>query len=136
MKRNDLIINPTGKAIRSDDAGSGDYGAPRGSRIHKGIDFICTPGQKVYCPINNAFIVRKAYPYRDMSYNGLLIKNELMEVMMFYLLPTEDIIGTVLGQNDVLGVAEDVSARYVTPMIPHIHLEIVSIDPKLFMQGD
>ncbi len=129
------IISPTGKGIRSDKAGDGSYGASRGNRIHQGVDFICTPGQDVVCPIDNALFVRVAYPYADISYDGCLLRNEFMEVMMFYVEPIEGIVGKTLRQGDKIGVAQNIADRYSDNMTPHIHLDIRSTDPLLFMEG-
>ena len=46
------MISPTGKGIRVDSEGDGNYGASRGSRRHNGIDYICVEGQEVRAPFN------------------------------------------------------------------------------------
>ena len=39
------------KGVRDDELGDGYWGSNRGSRFHKGIDFICDPGENVLFPI-------------------------------------------------------------------------------------
>ncbi len=128
------MISPTGKGIRGFDGhGRGAYGAPRGGRMHRGVDFICDPGQTVVCPIDAARVIRESRPYKEGDYSGILIKNEVVTIQMFYLLPTEGIYGRQVQQGSVLGVAQDISCKY-DGMIPHIHLRILDIDPELFLR--
>lgn len=131
------IISPTGRGIRSDKHGSGYYHAPRGSSLHQGLDFVCVPGQSIVCPINSARVVRRAYPYADKSYGGVLLRNSRMELFVFYFEPDPAIFEKVLFQGDRIGEAQDVSKRYVDPgepeMVPHIHIQINSADPLMFI---
>jgi murein DD-endopeptidase MepM/ murein hydrolase activator NlpD len=132
------MISPTGKGIRSDHYGKGHYGAKRGRRAHRGTDYLATPGQDVFAPISGN-IVRVAYPYDDKSYSGLVIANQHMAVKLFYLVPSVT-SGHHVNKGDVIGFAQDISERYPPPndkkwmiMEPHIHVEIVSLDPDIFI---
>jgi len=128
------LISPTGKPIRNDAAGYGHYHASRGNRLHQGMDFLCAPGQEIYCPIQKARLVRTAYPYADQEYGGVLLQNPYFEIFLFYFLPTDRIHDNPLNQGDVIGVAQDITQRYNHPkMQPHIHLEIKSADPRMFI---
>ncbi len=90
------MISPTKSSIRgTDNHGSGKYGASRGNRLHKGIDFICQPGQRIYSPIDGK-IARIARPYADTKYSGCVIKSEDIEIKMFYFKPIESLIGTMV----------------------------------------
>ena len=130
-----MIISPTGDGIRNDAAGAGHYHASRGNRLHQGIDFLCTPGQQIVCPINNAEVARRAYPYSDLSYDGVLLKNDRFEILLFYFVPSETIFDKTLFQGDVIGIAQDITKRYGSEeMLPHIHLQIDSADPALFLK--
>lgn len=130
-----MIESPTKRGIRSDAAGDGHYHASRGDRLHQGLDFICEPGQKVYCPIDNASFIRLARPYADDDrYSGIAVKNSHMEILLFYLSPFDDLAGKTLFQNTVIGHAQDITKKYNNPaMTPHIHIQIDSVDPMLFM---
>jgi hypothetical protein len=46
------LVNPTGLGIRSDDGGDGHWGAQRGNRTHRGIDFSTIDGQNIVSPID------------------------------------------------------------------------------------
>jgi len=124
--------------LRSEDAwGSGDYGAPRGSRRHRGIDLVVSPGEIILSPMD-AVVVREAAPYEDdAAYRGLLLRGlgEWIgyELKMFYLVPTA--AGT-LRAGDPLGLAQDISLKY-PGITNHIHLELWhqgrTIDPTPFL---
>jgi len=126
------MISSTGKGIRNDPAGHGHYGASRGNKVHQGVDDICVPGQGVMAPISGQ-VSRKAYPYTDKSYGGLLIQGQRMAVKVFYFEPLPGIVGKIIKMGDVIGTAQDISKRYPGKgMTPHIHREICSIDPVIF----
>ena len=119
--------------MRNDSGGSGDYGAKRGDRIHKGTDFLVVPGEKVFAPISG-FVSRIAYPYTDTkAYSGLIIENSEIRVKMFYFLPFPTVIGQEVELGQEIGIAQDISKRYGGGMRPHIHLEIDHMNPMLLI---
>lgn len=137
------MINPTGKAVRIDSAGSGEYGAARGARIHKGTDYLCDVGQPVVSPISGR-IVREARPYgrshvtrrlitEQNEYSGVLIQGKNCAVKMFYLRLLPGIIGEYVTGGTVVGYAQDISLRYSDDMRPHIHLQVDSFNPERIM---
>jgi hypothetical protein len=127
------IISPTGKGVRMDAAGFGNYGARRGKRLHNGMDFECKPGQDIDMPIFGE-LVREAKPYKNEPYSGVVIKSKYMTLKIFYFLPDKSMIGNVVSQGKVIGKAQDITIKYPKQsMKPHIHLEIVHINPALFM---
>jgi len=132
-----MIISPTDREIRNDRAGAGRYHAPRSGRLHSGLDFLCFPGQNIVCPISNAEAIRYAYPYEDKSYSGIFLRNSHFDLMIFYFTPADDIFGKPLSQGEVIGTAQDITQRYDSPfMKPHIHMQIDSADPALFLKED
>lgn len=127
------MISPTGKPVRGTDKwGEGRYGAKRGDHLHKGADFICEPGQDVMAPISG-LVEREARPYAEGEYSGLLIREALFAVKMFYFEPIKEIVGKFVSMGQKIGVAQDVAKKY-PGMTPHIHLEIESIDPTLLLE--
>lgn len=128
------MISPTGKPVRLQDAhGKGCYGAPRGNRIHRGADFICDPGQEVVCPLYEARVERVSKPYAaDLRWSGLKLRNAHLELFLWYLEPLAGIVGQWIHQGDVIGHAQDISIKY-EGITPHVHLEIESINPVLFI---
>jgi hypothetical protein len=116
--------------------GLGYYGAPRGKfRKHNGTDFLCIPGQSVYCPIESGKVVRRAKPYSDDQYQGCLIEGKNISIKLFYVDVWEHMIGTYVKRNDEIGIAQDISAKYGSSMKPHVHLTITSIDPELLIKA-
>jgi hypothetical protein len=129
------LINPTGKAIRSDSEGDGHYGARRGAVRHKGIDLLCVPGQDVLSPVAG-FMLRVAFPYADdLSWTGIVIQGDWCRLKMFYLEPYINITGAKVSAGQPVGKAQDISRRYSDKMQPHIHLEFeeISQDPAMFL---
>lgn len=124
----DKLISPTGGSIREDEAGSGGFGAPRGNRFHDGIDWLCVPGDDVQAPCD-CRIMRIIYPYGDdLSYRGAVLEGKLsgkVFVIMFYVDVKDEMVGKILKQGDVIGKAQDVTARYPNQgMKPHVHMSV------------
>lgn len=128
------VISPTGKPARENDGwGSGAWGASRGKgKRHKGTDYVCEPGQAVRAPISGV-VVREARPYADEPFSGLLMRNEYVELVLFYVDIDRDLIGEKVVKGQELGKAQNIADMY-PDMIPHIHMEIRSIDPDLFVR--
>lgn len=140
------MISPTGLGIRNDAEGFGYFDAPRGRRKHDGTDFLCAPGTEVVFPFDNGKILRIAYPYSgDTELSGVygraIERGKLLYFKMFYFLPRLDVLQLDFKQGDMLGVAQDVTVKYVKPgvpceMKPHVHLEIDRIDPTILMEEE
>lgn len=127
------IMNPTGHSIRGQDSwGSGAFRAPRGNHSHRGIDFVCEPGQDIFCPIDGT-VVREARPYSKGEFSGVLIRNHNLDVKMFYFQPEPMLIGTLVAKGKIIGKAQDISKKY-EGITPHIHLEISAINPQVFLK--
>ena len=130
------IINPTGRGLRNDEMGSGNYGAGRGRRYHQGYDFLCKPGQEVIAPIAG-LITRTAYPYAgNRQYLGLVLQGEWCEVKLFYVkIKSWNLVRKRVKAGDVIGIAQDISDKYGPGCLPHVHLEM-RVDPALFLEGE
>lgn len=118
-----------------DDFGSGLFNAPRGKEKHNGVDYICEPGQVIISPVDGT-IIRKAFPYTDKEFSGVLLENDSIILKMFYFIPDKKIIGSKVKQGERIGIAQDISKLYndkKKKMIPHIHLQIEGIDPTVLM---
>ena len=134
------MISPTGHGIRyADKWGRGAYGATRdnGSRIHKGTDFIVSPiGQKVVAPTAGLVVrIKRPYanPVKGVMFSGILVRASDYEYTLFYLEPLTEIIRTRIEEGQIIGHAQDISKKY-PEMIPHIHMQIDSINPELFIR--
>lgn len=106
--------------------GGGHYLGPRGTRKHKGIDFLCSPGDVIACPVDGVF--RKiGRTYKDdprFVYAEIEAKDQSRH-RVFYCDP-----GTFFeGQEAVfpwlpLGKAQDLTIKHKG--IPtHVHYEII-----------
>ena len=132
------MISPTGHGIRySDMHGRGDYGAPRGNKRHRGVDFIVSPpGQAVVAPCAGDVIRIKnpyANPVNGTFFKGILIRASDYEYTLFYIEPLNEVLRTRVEKGQLLGYAQDISIKY-PGMIPHIHMQFDSINPELFIR--
>jgi hypothetical protein len=126
------MLNPTGGKKRKRDAGgSGSYLAGREGKVHRGQDYLCTPGQQVVAAIGGR-IVRESRPYANDIYSGVVIRNHKMTIKMWYFEPYPCILGRDVCAGQPLGRAQDISKRY-KEVPPHVHLEIDHVDPEIFM---
>ncbi len=118
------MISPTGKGIRSDFAGDGNYGAARGNRRHRGIDYLCDEGQEVIAPFDMT-IERFSYPNADKEMTGIAWRKGKSTGRMWYFTPYLGVIGVKVYKGTVLGIAQSVSAYYGLPeMQDHIHFQV------------
>lgn len=134
MPQPDQFANPTGGTVRGCDSyGCGHFGAPRGtSRTHDGADWVSTPGQDVFAPVNGK-VVRVSAPYRnDPRYSGVLIESPRgRSVFVWYVSPSNKIIGRTVAAGDVIGTAQDLTIKYPArpprrpgPITNHVHVRI------------
>ncbi len=112
--------------LRSDALGDGRFGAPRGRRRHIGLDLLADPGAHVFAPESGT--VRLGYPYSDSrEYRIVDVFSESgVRWRLFYVRPVVE-GGARVGAGDVLGVAQDIAARYTHPGGPvmrnHVHVQ-------------
>ena len=129
---------PTTGGIRSDAAGDGHFGAPRGARTHRGVDYSCYYGEPVSAPIAGK-VTRIAMPYaNDSKFLGVEIVNSEYVAKMFYFDPNYSVIGGYVKEGDTIGYAQSISTKYNGPgkpvMTDHIHLQVkrkgIYVDPE------
>lgn len=118
------MISPTGKGIRSDSEGDGNYCADRGNRKHNGIDYECEQGQEVRAPFD-MHIDRVANPREKSPLSGIAWSYGKSKGKMFYFKPYKYIIGQDVVEGEIIGIAQSVSKGYNLPlMADHIHLQV------------
>lgn len=123
-----ILYNPTNLGIRSDSGGDGHFGASRGDKKHKGLDFICAPGQIIKAVIAGKLI--RAYPYAgDVIFTGCRIWGKDWMSKMFYFIPHKHLINEDVLAGENIGIAQDISAKYGGGMKPHIHVELYKLNP-------
>ena len=112
--------------------GDGAFGASRGHRKHKGIDYACYPGTEIRC--DKVGVVSKlGYPYSDdlaYRYVEVTTTNRLRH-RYFYVEPRVK-VGDLIRKGQVIGESQDISSRYrdpgKPPMINHVHYEVLEQD--------
>lgn len=118
--------------IRNDPAGSGHWGAPRGTEKHKGVDIICQEGDSIYAPINGKF-TKYGWPSDDdgkqhLRYIEITGSGEDSDyiVRLMYCTKTNNLnLNAMVRRGDKIGEAQSVSKAYgKTSMIDHIHYEV------------
>uniref|UniRef100_UPI00398F6C93 leukocyte cell-derived chemotaxin-2-like n=1 Tax=Pristiophorus japonicus TaxID=55135 RepID=UPI00398F6C93 len=112
-----------------DKFGSGEYGASRGQRTHKGVDVICEDGATVYAPFSGK-LVKRANPYGNGNAidNGVQLEGASYCVKIFYVAP-ERYTGSILkGQK--IGILLKMQSVY-PGITSHVHIEMcnTSTDP-------
>ena len=112
----------------SDAWGAGHFGASRGDRTHKGIDFLIPADSTVYSAATGT-VSKIGRPYADSPFRYVEVKDvNGNRIRHFYVNPT------VRAQDRVflgapIGLSQDLSTRYPGdksrgPMPNHMHLEI------------
>ena len=114
--------------LREDAAGSGRFGARRGSRTHQGIDLVAKVGEPVFAPFPGR-LIRIAYPYRsDRRYSGFVIHGQGIELKLFYVRLDERVpVGGLVAPGRLIGWAQDIAGKHGPPMKNHIHIEVRKI---------
>jgi len=118
------LFRPLQNGAREADAfGEGHFGASRGNRKHKGIDFLATPGERVGSPCDGV-IRRIGRCYGDTpEYKLIEIDTDGALVRVFYV-DANVAPGDRVFDRSTLGYAQDIAARYGNGMDNHVHLEV------------
>jgi len=126
------------QGIRSDEAGDGHFGASRGSRTHRGVDYDCDPVAPVLCLVAGK-VTKLGYCYADdLSWRYVQVTDkDSYKHRFFYVTPTVQ-VGDFIGRESIIGVAQDITERYPSQgMNAHVHYEIKTtkgeyLDPEEF----
>jgi len=112
----------------SDDFGSGEFGASRGSRTHKGIDYTAPAGAELISPVDGE-VTKLGYPYAsDLSFRYVEVTDtDGIRHRMFYVSP-DVAVGDSVSRQDPIGKVQDIAGKYNTDtrkMKNHVHYEII-----------
>ena len=118
------IFAPARHGVREGDAwGDGRFGASRGDRLHKGVDFLATEGERISAPcdgvvrrIGQCYVDTDEYKLIEIHAAGALVR-------VFYVTPGVA-PGDAVSIGDTIGHAQDISRRYAPGMHNHVHLEV------------
>lgn len=105
--------------------GCGSFGAKRsgGSRSHNGLDIKTQVGEQIFSPITGK-VTRFPFPYGDdLSYTGIEIVNADYKVKIFYM-KASVLANSQVVKGQVIGHAQNISAKYSATMTNHIHVEV------------
>lgn len=124
----------------TDDWGSGEFEASRGSNKHKGIDYACYPDTVIHS-IFEGEVTKLGYCYKDaLEFRYVEITDSKgNRHRQFYVYPTVK-VGNYVSNNWPVGISQDVSGYYKLKdsskvMKNHVHYEILDknndpINPK------
>lgn len=114
--------------LRIDPAGDGRYLAQRngGSRLHKGIDYVCVPSAPVLSDIEGK-VTKLGYPYGDdLQWRYVEVSNADGERWRYFYVTPGVQVGDQVRRFEPIGLAQDISERYPgSDMLPHVHFEIL-----------
>jgi len=118
----EVVVNQ--RSRRTDQHGSGQFGAKRGAKLHQGLDIEAQPGEEIRSPIEGD-VLREALPYSDdSSFRGLVIRGtgewSGYEVKMFYV---EGLFCGRATPGAMVGRAQNLTFKY-PGITNHIHLEV------------
>ena len=123
---------------QTDKHGSGWFGAPRGSRKHRGIDYACYPGSVVLCMVDGV-VSKLGYAYADdLSYRYIEITDTAgFKARYFYVEPIHELGDAVLA-GEIIGQSQPLGTRY-PGITEHVHFEVRNpdgdiIDPINYIQ--
>lgn len=130
-------IKPPTVEVRGTDAfGSGQYKAPRGHRLHRGVDFISGSGEPFLAPVSGK-LLRIGTVYTKSDFTLLEIGLEDGSTLKaFYVEPTIR-VGQHFMQDEAIGFVQDLNRRY-PGITPHTHMELQKpdgqqVNPILFL---
>ena len=114
-----------------DPQGAGYYGAPRGTKTHRGIDYACLPGTAICCHIYGT-VTKLGKPYRDNPDTPDINEYERYDYVevtapngdrhrYFYIDPSVE-VGQAVSQGAILGRTQKLHYRKITQ---HCHYEVI-----------
>lgn len=126
----------------SDKHGEGHYGAPRGTRTHRGIDIACYGGSVIKSP-HHGRVTKISYPYnpKDLKKGHLryvqITEKDNHLCRYFYVSPSVS-VGDLISPGDIIGIAQGLLKIY-PGITDHIHYEVIHngnyIDPIKYMEN-
>ena len=137
-----MIIKPPPRTV--DNWGQGCYGAPRGSRKHKGEDFACVPGSEI-CAEKYGRVTKIGYPYDDdedhdgkPDFTYIEIEDPTGNKCRYFYVKPSVLVGDMVQSGQVIGTSQALGGKY-EGITEHIHIEVkdkdgVFFDPKDYLK--
>ena len=114
-----------------DSQGSGAFGAPRGERIHLGVDLVATPGEIVFAPISGFVVADKpAYnngskPHlRKITINGQGAYSTYKADLLYAKVDKSLFKGQTVQAGEPVGIMQDMASSYNPGMTNHLHFSL------------
>ena len=122
--------------VRIDDAGSGEFGAKRGGRLHMGVDLRYEPNEPV-AAFFDGYVNRIVYPYNDtLTWQGLELVSDDNRFIdhILYIFPLANVLKHNVVKGQTIGHAQNIKQRYphLPKMINHIHVNRYANLTKFF----
>ena len=106
----------------NDPTGHGYYGAKRGSRKHKGTDYIAEPGENILACTYGKVRIGQVYSWsKEMKL--VEITHSGVKVQQMYINPCVNNGDTVI-KGEVIGCSQDISSFHGGNMINHCHISV------------
>lgn len=131
-------VPPVPGGVRVDALGDGHFNAGRNHPgNHEGTDYLAAAGDTVVSPIDGK-VTRYADPYNDGRFSGVVIDDgNGTEIRVFYVRPSVT-PGQEVEAGQQIGWAQNIVAKYGSPMLNHIHVEVRQngslVDPQIFFK--
>jgi murein DD-endopeptidase MepM/ murein hydrolase activator NlpD len=112
--------------VRNDRAGLGHFGAPRGAKTHRGIDFECPEGTRIFS-LTDGIVTKVGYAYQeDLSFRYVEIQapGHFKHRYFYCVLPKGLKKGSEVKVGDVIGIVQDIAGKWKGGMKNHCHYEI------------
>jgi len=127
--------------VREQDAhGAGYYKAPRGTRLHQGIDFDC-PVDSLVTTITNGAVTKIGWVYsnpKKKEYRYVQVTDADGLKFRYMYLESMVKVGDDVTAKQIIGLVQDLTIIY-PGITPHCHFEIMigrkRIDPRFFALG-
>lgn len=124
-----------------DNWGRGDYGAPRGSRKHKGKDFCCAPGSEILAH-KHGRVTKIGYPYDDdedhdgkPDYTYVEIEDPRGNKCRYFYVKPLVTVGDMIATGQLIGTSQALGPKY-DGISEHVHIEVKDKDGVFFDPED
>lgn len=118
------LFTPTRHGILRDRdfTGNGWYGASRGTRKHKGVDYICDPGNPIHACISGKVRIGNVY-ITTSKFKLVEITGVIYRVKEMYVTPCVK-NGDYVTAGQIIGYSQNISLYHGNGMKNHCHVSL------------
>lgn len=117
--------------VRNDSAGSGEWMAPRGDRLHLGIDYVADPGDVIASPVSGevskyGYVYKGDYKFRYVEVTETHSRRHRHRLFYTDLL-AEVAVGSSVRVGEPVATVQDIREKYPEEdgMLAHVHYEVL-----------